>query len=132
MWFVQTHGPMGRGRAPLKGGSKPPPPPPSGAQFSEAPKAWKKIVGQNQLAVPATIFDWPKVRKKPLPNVLKGGGVQEGKGWGCSRRGGTSEAAPDTVRQAVGGGCQSGWGRLRSVTNVIEAGTWSRGDSGWA
>ena len=40
------------------------------------------------------------------------------------RRGGTSEAAPAAVRQAVGGGCQSGWGRLLSVTNAIEAGTW--------
>ena len=41
---------------------------------------------------------------------------------GCIRREGTSEAAPEAVRQAVGGGCQSGWGRLLSVTNV-EAGT---------
>ena len=47
---------------------------------------------------------------------------------GCMRREGTSEA----VRQAVGGGCQSGWGRLLSVTNAIEAGTWRQGDSGWA
>ena len=51
---------------------------------------------------------------------------------GCIRRGGTSEAAPEAVRQAVGGGCQSGWGRLLSVTNAIEAGTWRQGDSGWA
>ena len=27
-----------------------------------------------------------------------------------------------------GGGCQSGWGRLLSVTNVIQAGTWRQGD----
>ena len=33
---------------------------------------------------------------------------------------------------AVGGGCQSGWGRLLSVTNAIEAGAWRQGDSGWA
>ena len=33
-----------------------------------------------------------------------------GDGQGCSRRQGTSEAAPEAVRQAVGGGCQSGWG----------------------
>ena len=38
------------------------------------------------------------------------------------RREGTSEAAPKAVRPAVGGGCQSGWGRLLSVTNAIEAG----------
>ena len=29
---------------------------------------------------------------------------------GCIRREGASEAAPEAVRQAVGGGCQSGWG----------------------
>ena len=40
--------------------------------------------------------------------------------------------APEAVRQAVGGGCQSGWGRLLSVANAIEAGTWRQGDSGWA
>ena len=44
-------------------------------------------------------------------------------GQGCIRREGTSEAAPEAVGQAVGGGCQSGWGRLLSVTNAIEAGT---------
>ena len=47
------------------------------------------------------------------------------------RREGTAQAAPEAVRQAVGGGCQSGWGRLLSVTNAIEAGTCRRGDSGW-
>ena len=51
---------------------------------------------------------------------------------GCIRREGASEAAPEAVRQAVGGGCQSGWGRLLSVTNAIEAGTWRQGDSGGA
>ena len=29
---------------------------------------------------------------------------------GCIRRGGASESAPEAVRPAVGGGCQSGWG----------------------
>ena len=38
--------------------------------------------------------------------------------------------APAAVGQAVGGGCQSGWGRLLSVTNAIEAGTWL--GVGWA
>ena len=38
---------------------------------------------------------------------------------------GTSEAAPEALRQAVGGGCRSGLGRLLSVTNAIEVGTWS-------
>ena len=45
---------------------------------------------------------------------------------------GSSEAAPEAVRQAVGGGCQSGWGRLLSVTNAMEAGTCRQGNSGWA
>ena len=39
---------------------------------------------------------------------------------------------PAAVRQAVGGGCQSGWGRLLSVTNPIQAGAWRQRDSGWA
>ena len=51
---------------------------------------------------------------------------------GCIRREGTAEAAPGAVRKVVGGGCQSGWGRLLSVTNVIEAGTCRQGDGGWA
>ena len=42
---------------------------------------------------------------------------------GCIGREETSEA----VRQAVGGGCRSGWGRLLPVTNAIEAGTWRPG-----
>ena len=45
---------------------------------------------------------------------------------------GALEAVPEPVRQAVGGGCQSGWGRLLTVTNAIEAGTCRQGDSGWA
>ena len=60
----------------------------------------------------------------------------DGCGWGqpqgCIGREGTSEAAPEAVRQAVGGGCQSGWGRLPSVTNANEAGTCHQGYSGWA
>ena len=51
-------------------------------------------------------------------------GALEGKG--------TSEAATEAVGQAVGGGCQSGWGRLLSVTNAIEAGICRQGDNGWA
>ena len=43
---------------------------------------------------------------------------------GCIRREGTSEAAPVAGRQAVGGGCRSGWGRLLLVTNAIKAGIW--------
>ena len=53
-------------------------------------------------------------------------------GQGCITTEGTSEAAAQAVRQAVGGGCQSGRRRLLSVTNAIEPGTWRQGDSGWA
>ena len=49
----------------------------------------------------------------------------------CMKMEGTSEAAPEAVRQAVGGGCQIGWGRLLSGTNAIAAGTCRRGGSGW-
>ena len=38
------------------------------------------------------------------------------------RGGGGSEAVPGAVRQAVGGGGKSGWGRLLSVTNAMEDG----------
>ena len=41
------------------------------------------------------------------------------------------ETASEAVRQAVGGGCQSGWGRLLSVTNAVEVGICFQGDSGW-
>ena len=51
---------------------------------------------------------------------------------GCSRRGEVSEEAPEAVRQAVGGGCQGGWGWLLSVTNATEPGTCRQGYSGWA
>ena len=51
---------------------------------------------------------------------------------GCIRRDGTSEAAQEAVGQANGRSCQSGWGRLLSVTNAIETCTCRQGDSGWA
>ena len=51
-------------------------------------------------------------------------------GWAGMR--GREAAAPGAVRQAVGGGCRSGWGRLLSVTNASEAGTGRQGDGGWA
>ena len=64
--------------------------------------------------------------------MIKKGGVGCVGGRDALERQGTLEAAPRAVRQAVGGGCQSGWGRLLSVTNAIEAGTRCSGDSGWA
>ena len=63
-----------------------------------------------------------------LPVIPKRGrGV--GGGQVCIGREGTSEVALEEVRSAVGGGCQSGWGRLLSVKNAIEAGTCRQGDS---
>ena len=44
------------------------------------------------------------------------------RGGGCIRREGASEAAPQAVRQAVGGGCRSGWGRLLSVIKRLALG----------
>ena len=41
-----------------------------------------------------------------------GEGRGGGRGHGCIRREGTSEAAPEAVRPAVAGGCQSGWGAV--------------------
>ena len=67
-----------------------------------------------------------------VPKIQTGLSRERGQGQGCIRREGTAEAAPEAVRQAVGGGCQSGVGRLLSVTNAVEAGTWRQGDSGWA
>ena len=71
-------------------------------------------------------------------HLLQTGGQGVGRGGrapgrGCVRGGGGgSEEAPEAVRRAVGGGCRSGWGRLLSVPNAIEAGTCRQGDSGWA
>ena len=71
--------------------------------------------------VPVIFWDWG------LACAMGAGG-----GQGCMRREGASKEAPGVIRQAVAGGCQSGWGRLLSVTNAVEAGTWRQGDSGWA
>ena len=49
---------------------------------------------------------------------------------GCIRGEGATEAAPEAVRQAVGGGCRIGWWRLLSVNNAM-AGTRRQRDSGW-
>ena len=66
----------------------------------------------------------------PLTRPSNNFGLERGQG--SIRRERTSEVAPEVVRQAVGGGRQSGWRRLLSVTNAIEAGTCRPGDGGWA
>ena len=83
----------------------------SSSCVSRAPSPW----------APAPTNGHPGHRPAPIP-------VPRPLPQGCIRREGTSEA----VRSAVGGGCQSGWWRLLSVTNAIDAGTWRQGDSGWA
>ena len=70
-------------------------------------------------------------KKKVLPESSVNSGRAMPLPQGCIRREGTSKAAPAAVRQAVGGGCQSGWGRLLSVTNAM-SGTCRQGDSNWA
>ena len=50
---------------------------------------------------------------------------------GRIRREGASEVAPEAVRQAVGGGCQSGWGRLLSVSNALKLALGVRGTVAW-
>ena len=70
-----------------------------------------------EYAIPLAYIDGKKVAV--LGGVLRRQGLPQGR----IRGEGISKAAPEAVRQAVGGGCQSGWGRLLSVTNAIEAGT---------
>ena len=60
---------------------------------------------------------------------LSGG---RGGGLGGIRREGASEVALQAIRKGVGGGCQSGWVRLLSVTNAMKVGTCRQGDGGWA
>ena len=56
----------------------------------------------------------------PHPEVLVGLSTHSNPSApkGCIRREGTSEEGPEAIRQAVGGGCRSGWGPLLSVTNA--------------
>ena len=65
-------------------------------------------------------------------DLRRGVGCGGGGGEGCIGRQGTSEAAPEALRQAVGGGCRGGWGQLLSVTNAIEPGVCRQGDGSWA
>ena len=71
----------------------------------------------------AEVLEAPKLQKKIWPNLFKGVCAPPPPRPECIRKEGTSDAAPEAVGQAVGGGCQSGWGRLLSVTNAIEAGS---------
>ena len=95
---------------------------------SHLPSRARSPVGSGfQLASPRGLPPPPPCISVLLPGLR----LRQGGGQGCIRREGTSEAAPEAVRLAVGGGCQSGWGRLLLVTNAIEPGTWLQADSGW-
>ena len=87
---------------------------------------------QRELIAPIQVLPWRVThggwRAKPIRWPSPDGNHRQG----CMRREGASEAAPGAVRQAVGGGCSSGWGRLLSVTNAVEAGSCRHEDSGWA
>ena len=75
----------------------------------------------------------PNANRKPcVPQAGQGACTGLPCQQGCIGREGTSEAVPEAIRQVVGGGCQSGWGWILSVTNAILAGTCLQGDSGWA
>ena len=84
-------------------------------------------------SIPLCCSPWigPKAAGWWLGSGLFSGG-RERVGQGCIRRAGASEGAPEAVRWAFGGDCQSGWRWLLSVTNAIEAGICRRGDSGRA
>ena len=100
------NGPKGGGLFEIQTPPPAPPPPPPSRPPKVSARGW------------GSIFDRPLPLNGPFcclapePHHL-GWGV----GQGCIRREGNSEAAPEAVRQAVGGGCQSGWGRLLAVAN---------------
>ena len=109
-------------------GPSPPPPPPG-----TAPPAGFTAHGLGALQQPRR----GREQTEQKPNIhtnkcaqARGTCVQACAGQECIRREGTSEAAPEAFRWAVGGGRQSGGGRLLSVTNAIEAGTCRQGNSG--
>ena len=95
-------------RAPSKGrgggGSSPPRPPSSGgAEFVEALKTSKTVVGRNQMALkaPETILDRPKARRKMRPNFLGGGGGGYKGGGGAGYKGGGGGCPPPSPSAAV-------------------------------
>ena len=114
-----------------------PPPPPA----PHAPLGHRECQGMPfpRCAQGRTASPWTELWRIPQADVSWEGGhtwraMLGAWEWrhpqGGVRREGASEAAGQAAGQAVGGGCQSGRGRLLSVTNAIEAGTWRQGDSG--
>ena len=78
---------------------------------------------------PSSAPDWPR-DAAPVPDANLRRCCPLPQAQQRIRREGISEAALAATRQAVGGGCQSGWGQLLSVMNAIEAGTWRQGGLG--
>ena len=112
-----------------------PPNPPLRAVEAYKNEAWSctgpKAVDKNSndKAIPQVRALIGRDLRLPAQNTELREGVD---GEGGMRREGTSEAALEAVRKAVGGGCHSGSEQLLSATNAIEAGTWCQGDSNWA
>ena len=73
-----------------------------------------------------------KQRPNSCPALKEGDEGRRGGGGDALEGKGPQGVTPEAVKQAVGGGCPSSWGRLLSVTNAIEADTCRQGDSGWA
>ena len=101
------------------------------ADFFPAPFALKSLrVAEKRSAGPPTASTPRPTARRGHKNQGPGRAVEgEGVPPPLLR---TSEAAPEAVRQAVGGGCPGGWGRLLSATKAIEAGACRQGDCGWA
>ena len=136
----------------------PPPPPPRGALEGKGPQRRpQQRLGRRLEEVAEAVGGSYCRLQMPLRLALGVRGIVPGRWLGALEGGGggalplpmhpcppmshhrtypcvsaTSEAAPGAVRQAVGGGCRSGWGRLLSVTNAVEVGAWRQGNSGWA
>ena len=81
---------------------RPPPPPPPGRGHAYR-HGRRDAQGSNIRTGMA--LGAPPIRR-PFANRIRLGPQ------GCIRREGTSEAAPEALSQAVGGGCQSGWGAV--------------------
>ena len=135
-WCVQCHGlcmtrllvESGAGGRKARGrvGGREAPPPPC-VTFRRVVFTGPWTVTRSSLRM----LRWVAAFCRPLRPVLLLVSFPRSPPQGCITRDRASDAAPEAGRQAVGGGCQSGWGLL-SVTKAIEAGTCREGDNGWA
>ena len=106
------------GQGPKSSPSLPPPPPPQ-SSTPQASRTRRGTRGHRGPAADVMVLGTTHPQTRTPPRR-------------CRRRDWASPGPPAAVRQAVRGVCHSGWGRLLSVTNAVEAGTWRQGGSGWA